>query len=207
MWARYSRSAPQYIENYYRDIGLLDNIVEAETVAEQEASPIKRQSADSDSPLSADAGPAISHTSNVSPWEGGLLLYFFVRPIYHFLDLTLKIRMNSTNISIKLRYGKVDLSITGCVNNPLVNQITSVDRNRIRCSSQNLCYAATVHGRSPHCTIAAINAFSFCVQRSYRTWKKPASNFAFVASIFAFTVPSSIILVLWFFPNSATHFL
>lgn len=36
---RYSRSAPQYIENYYRDIGLLDNIVEAETVAEQEATP------------------------------------------------------------------------------------------------------------------------------------------------------------------------
>lgn len=36
---RYSRTAPQSIDIYYRDIGLLDNIVEAEPVAEQAATP------------------------------------------------------------------------------------------------------------------------------------------------------------------------
>jgi site-specific DNA recombinase len=36
---RYSRTAPQSIDIYYRDIGLLDNIVEIETVAEHEATP------------------------------------------------------------------------------------------------------------------------------------------------------------------------
>ena len=36
---RYSRTAPQSIDIYYRDIGLLDNIVEAEPVTEQAATP------------------------------------------------------------------------------------------------------------------------------------------------------------------------
>lgn len=36
---RYSRTAPQSIEIYYRDIGLLDNIVEAETAAAHETTP------------------------------------------------------------------------------------------------------------------------------------------------------------------------
>lgn len=36
---RYSRTAPQSIDIYYRDIGLLDNIVETETLTEKEPTP------------------------------------------------------------------------------------------------------------------------------------------------------------------------
>ena len=36
---RYSRTAPQSIDIYYRDIGLLDNFAETETVTEQELTP------------------------------------------------------------------------------------------------------------------------------------------------------------------------
>jgi hypothetical protein len=36
---RYSRTAPQSIDIYYRDIGVLDNIVEKETSKEQESTP------------------------------------------------------------------------------------------------------------------------------------------------------------------------
>jgi len=36
---RYSRTAPQSIDIYYRDIGLLDNFAETETVTEQESTP------------------------------------------------------------------------------------------------------------------------------------------------------------------------
>ena len=36
---RYSRTAPQSIDIYYRDIGLLDNFAEAEIVMEQESTP------------------------------------------------------------------------------------------------------------------------------------------------------------------------
>ena len=36
---RYSRTAPQSIDIYYRDIGLLDNFVAAETEAAHEATP------------------------------------------------------------------------------------------------------------------------------------------------------------------------
>lgn len=36
---RYSRTAPQSIDIYYRDIGLLDNFAETGTVMEQESTP------------------------------------------------------------------------------------------------------------------------------------------------------------------------
>ena len=36
---RYSRTAPQSIDIYYRDIGLLDNFAETETIKEKESAP------------------------------------------------------------------------------------------------------------------------------------------------------------------------
>jgi len=36
---RYSRTAPQSIDIYYRDIGLLDDFAESEAISEQEPTP------------------------------------------------------------------------------------------------------------------------------------------------------------------------